>query len=232
MRLLTAFHSAESTGASCAFHIVCFDDGVSGRITRCLPLEKRIWSDSADQQSVYTAPSAWARLARNMPLRLQDLTCPSSPLVASDEPSFDQRSVVTAPECAPVTTFSMRPALETSLKEPSVQPTTKTSEPLPPCSDGNHRSSVQNVSTSISSACGSPSTSHIHTFLSSATVTSSFAPDQEVPVTMSVCFFVGSCETSSRIARGGRAAAAAAAVSATALRGSQRRWQPAQDEAE
>ena len=52
MRLLTAFHSAESTGASCAFHIVCFDEGVSGRITRWRPDEKRICSDSADQQRV------------------------------------------------------------------------------------------------------------------------------------------------------------------------------------
>jgi len=62
-----------------------------------LPLEKRICSLSADQQSVYTAPSACASCARNMPLRDHDLTCPSSPLVASDCPSLDQRSVVTAP---------------------------------------------------------------------------------------------------------------------------------------
>eukprot|EP00900_Chrysochromulina_parva_P023159 jgi/Chrpa1/5477/Chrysochromulina_OHIO_Genome00002923-RA len=125
-----------------------------------------------------------------MPLRLHDLTCPSSPLVASDEPSLDQRSVVTAPLCAPVTTFSTRPDLDTSLKEPSVQPTTKTSDPLPPCSDGNQRSSVQYCSTSSSSDCGSPSTFQSHTFLSSPTVTSSLAPDHEAPVTISECFLV------------------------------------------
>ena len=33
MRLLTGFQSALSTGASCAFHCVCFADGCSGLIT-------------------------------------------------------------------------------------------------------------------------------------------------------------------------------------------------------
>ena len=146
MRLFTGFQSAWSTGASCAFHCVCFELGVSGRMIRCFPLLKSTWSDSGLQHSVYTVPSPWPRLARNMPTRDHDLTTPSSPHVASDVLSCDHRTHVTAPWCAG-TDFSIWPRRETSLNEPSVQPTTNESAfPWPP---GAQSSPVQNESVKI-----------------------------------------------------------------------------------
>eukprot|EP00964_Phaeocystis_antarctica_P014760 scaffold8150_cov72-Phaeocystis_antarctica.AAC.5 len=135
-------------------------------------------------------PLAWASCARNMPVRLHDLTSPSSPQVASDVPSLLQRSAVTAPWWAG-TDFSIRPVFEMSLKLPSVQPTTKRSDPLlPACTVGYHSRSVQQLSTSMSCACGSPSTFHCQIVLSSATLSRSLDPDHETPVANSLCFFV------------------------------------------
>ena len=185
MRLFTGFQSAWSTGASCAFHCVCFELGVNGRMIRCFPLEKSTWSDSGLQHSVYTVPSPWPRLARNMPTRDHDLTTPSSPHVASDVLSCDHRTHVTAPWCAG-TDFSIWPRRETSLNEPSVQPTTNESAfPWPP---GAQSSPVQNESIVRICACGSPSMFHSQTVLSSDTESSSFAADQSTPVTTSLCF--------------------------------------------
>ena len=185
MRLFTGFQSAWSTGASCAFHCVCFELGVNGRMIRCFPLEKSTWSDSGLQHSVYTVPSPWPRLARNMPTRDHDLTTPSSPHVASDVLSCDHRTHVTAPWCAG-TDFSIWPRRETSLNEPSVQPTTNESAfPWPP---GAQSSPVQNESIVKICACGSPSMFHSQTVLSSETESSSFAADQSTPVTTSLCF--------------------------------------------
>eukprot|EP00967_Tisochrysis_lutea_P130011 scaffold224268_cov30-Tisochrysis_lutea.AAC.2 len=62
-----------------------------------------------------------------MPVRDHDLIRPSSPAVAREVPSCDQRTTVTAPWCALASDFSIRPVREMSLNEPSVQPTTKTS---------------------------------------------------------------------------------------------------------
>jgi hypothetical protein len=53
---------------------------------------------------------------------------PSSPAVASDAPSCDHRTTVTAPWWADGSFFSTRPVCEMSLKEPSVHPTTKMSD--------------------------------------------------------------------------------------------------------
>ena len=185
MRLFTGFQSAWSTGASCAFHCVCFELGVNGRMIRCFPLEKSTWSDSGLQHSVYTVPSPWPRLARNMPTRDHDLTTPSSPHVASDVLSCDHRTHVTAPWCAG-TDFSIWPRRETSLNEPSVQPTTN--ESAFPCPPGAQSSPVQNESSVKICACGSPSMFHSQTVLSSETESSSFAADQSTPVTTSLCF--------------------------------------------
>ena len=204
MRLFTGFQSAWSTGASCAFHCVCFELGVNGRMIRCFPLEKSTWSDSGLQHSVYTVPSPWPRLARNMPTRDHDLTTPSSPHVASDVLSCDHRTHVTAPWCAG-TDFSIWPRRETSLNEPSVQPTTNESAfPWPP---GAQSSPVQNESIVKICACGSPSMFHSQTVLSSETESSSFAADQSTPVTTSLCFV----EDDSASLREGMAAAARAA---------------------
>ena len=207
MRLFTGFQSAWSTGASCAFHCVCFELGVNGRMIRCFPLEKSTWSDSGLQHSVYTVPSPWPRLARNMPTRDHDLTTPSSPHVASDVLSCDHRTHVTAPWCAG-TDFSIWPRRETSLNEPSVQPTTNESAfPWPP---GAQSSPVQNESIVKICACGSPSMFHSQTVLSSETESSSFAADQSTPVTTSLCFV----EDDSASLREGMAAAARADTTA------------------
>ena len=207
MRLFTGFQSAWSTGASCAFHCVCFELGVNGRMIRCFPLEKSTWSDSGLQHSVYTVPSPWPRLARNMPTRDHDLTTPSSPHVASDVLSCDHRTHVTAPWCAG-TDFSIWPRRETSLNEPSVQPTTNESAfPWPP---GAQSSPVQNESIVRICACGSPSMFHSQTVLSSETESSSFAADQSTPVTTSLCFV----EDDSASLREGMAAAATADTTA------------------
>ena len=207
MRLFTGFQSAWSTGASCAFHCVCFELGVNGRMIRCFPLLKSTWSDSGLQHSVYTVPSPWPRLARNMPTRDHDLTTPSSPHVASDVLSCDHRTHVTAPWCAG-TDFSIWPRRETSLNEPSVQPTTNESAfPWPP---GAQSSPVQNESIVKICACGSPSMFHSQTVLSSETESSSFAADQSTPVTTSLCFV----EDDSASLREGMAAAARADTTA------------------
>jgi hypothetical protein len=61
--------AAHSTGASCAFHLVCLADGASGRTTKCLSHVNSIRSASGDQQMSCTVPSDCAKLARNMPVR-------------------------------------------------------------------------------------------------------------------------------------------------------------------
>merc|ERR1740138_2060373 len=133
MVLFTKDQSSCSTIPSCAFHSNCFCPGWMDFKYIMEPQQKRMCSQSGDHTTEYTACGICVRVDLSMPLRDHTFTVPSSPAVASAEPSKLHFKAMTAPRCASFcsTFFSSRPISFMSRKVPSAQPRAKTlSAPL------------------------------------------------------------------------------------------------------
>ena len=88
------------------------------RATTTRPVSPPLAWLSGDHAAAYTAVSPAATTPRRRPPGDHDLTAPSSPAVSTHEPSFVQRTLVTAPACAS-TVLSTRPLRRKKRSVPS-----------------------------------------------------------------------------------------------------------------